>query len=240
MIEKFPGSDHVAYAKERVAALEPRVPRLTIKLADGAPDGTKVTLDGQEVAAGDIGNPLPVDPGQHVIDVTAPGRETTVYKVRLVEGEKREAIVRSATLLTHPGEQGDASDTKRHPGDQSASTTNPLGEGRIVALIVAGAGLAAGAAAGIAFRSARNAKESADKAAREGRASDMAHDRTEQESWHSASIVLGAVSAAAVGSAAVLWILAKPPQDTAPRSSRPRVMPVLGNRAAIIAIEGIW
>ena len=240
VIEKFPASNHVEYARERTAALEARVPKLTIRLAGGARDGITITLDGESVPQADVGKALAVDPGEHEIAVSASGRALARYDITIAEGEKRDEVVRSATLLTEHDEKGKASEANPDAGDQSANTMDPLGEGRTVALIVGGGGLTAGVVAAIAYLTARNAKESADKAAREGRASDMAHDRAEQNSWHSASIVLGAVSAAAVGSAVVLWIIAKPAPQAASANSRLRAVPVVGNRVAIVALEGRW
>ena len=88
--------DRVPFAKERTAALEPRVPRLQIKLAPGAPPGTRVMQDNVELSQGDLDALLPVDPTPHVIVVTAPGRNDRRYEVKVAEGERE-------TLTVEPG-----------------------------------------------------------------------------------------------------------------------------------------
>ncbi len=64
------------YAKEHVAALEPKLSRLTLTLAKGADvAGIELTIDGSKVGRAGIGLPLPVDPGKHTVAVTAPGHK---------------------------------------------------------------------------------------------------------------------------------------------------------------------
>ena len=63
------------------ARLEPRVPRLRIKLADGAPPGTVVLRDDVELGAAALALELPTEPGQHRIVVKSPGRRDAVFTV---------------------------------------------------------------------------------------------------------------------------------------------------------------
>jgi len=67
-------------SQARASALEPRLPKLSIKLAAGAPDGAHVTRDGVELGAAALGTPLPVDPGEHVVVVSALGRADRPFK----------------------------------------------------------------------------------------------------------------------------------------------------------------
>ena len=62
-------------AHDRANALRPRVPRLDARRPRARRrQGIAVTLDGGKLATATLGVPLPVDPGPHVIDATAPGR----------------------------------------------------------------------------------------------------------------------------------------------------------------------
>ena len=90
-----------AYAKRLSDSLEKRVPRLAVKLAPGAPDGTSVTRDGVELRAGSLGAALPVNPGERTIVVTAPGRKDFIRKVIVAEGK-------TAEIEVTPGDAGDA------------------------------------------------------------------------------------------------------------------------------------
>lgn len=94
-----PGDPRIGPVEKEIASLDKRAPRLTIKLAPGAPEGTTVKRDGREVEASKIGVPVAVNPGKHKITVAAPGRDTSVFRVSLVEGKGRE-------LEVGPGEAG--------------------------------------------------------------------------------------------------------------------------------------
>lgn len=124
------GDARIALAKERAAALDKRLPRLTIRLAPNAPSGT--TVQRGEITLGDasLGMALPVDPGEHVIVVNAPGHAPRSYSVRLVESEAREIAVLP----------GDASASASF-GASSSGSSPTLG---YVSLAVGAAGIATG------------------------------------------------------------------------------------------------
>ncbi len=84
-----PGDDRVGPVRKRAAALDARIPRLTVRLTADAPAGASVHRDALELAAASLGVPLPVDPGAHVVRVDAPGREPASTSVTLAEGESR-------------------------------------------------------------------------------------------------------------------------------------------------------
>lgn len=58
-----------SFARERAIALEPKLSHLTIEATGGA----QIVLDHQPVASAELGVPLPVDPGDHIIEATAAG-----------------------------------------------------------------------------------------------------------------------------------------------------------------------
>src|SRR4029450_9247463 len=65
--------DRVPFAKKHAAALEPRLPRLTITLRRGAPPESGVVRDGVPLGQASLGTPIPVDPGKRSITARAPG-----------------------------------------------------------------------------------------------------------------------------------------------------------------------
>lgn len=83
------GDSRIAYANQRAVALARRVPKLTLVLQNSSAEGTTVERDGAKVEGGTFGIPVPVDPGEHVILVRAPGRLEVRSSVRLEEGESR-------------------------------------------------------------------------------------------------------------------------------------------------------
>jgi tetratricopeptide (TPR) repeat protein len=85
------------FAQHKVVELEPSVPRLTLVLADGAPDSTEVKREDIDLT-GSIGVALPLDPGSYSIRVSAPGYEERDFDVELALGEQRE-------LQIYPGDR---------------------------------------------------------------------------------------------------------------------------------------
>src|SRR5262249_44582016 len=71
-------------ARSRARALEPRLSKLSIGVSSAHRlDGMEVRRDGQ-VVAGDLwGMAIPVDPGEHLIEVSAPGRAPWKAKVKI-------------------------------------------------------------------------------------------------------------------------------------------------------------
>src|SRR5207237_8111869 len=53
----------VAFVGERIARLDPRVPRLTVVLREGATEGVTILRDETPLGAASLGVALPVDPG---------------------------------------------------------------------------------------------------------------------------------------------------------------------------------
>ena len=88
-------ADREAAAKERATALEPRLPRLLLKLAPGvaAPPGMKITRDGAAVGEGSLGTALPVDPGEHDVTIEATGKKPSTQKITVAEGETKQVLV---------------------------------------------------------------------------------------------------------------------------------------------------
>jgi hypothetical protein len=73
-------ADREDIARSRAAALEPRLSRLKISLA-GNSGGVEVRRDGVLVDSAELGTALPVDPGQHEIVASAPGKVSWSKKV---------------------------------------------------------------------------------------------------------------------------------------------------------------
>ena len=76
--------DRVEYARQRAAELEPRLSRLTLVLAPEA-DEPELTLelDGASLGRAVLGAATPVDPGAHVVRVSAPGKKPWEQRVQI-------------------------------------------------------------------------------------------------------------------------------------------------------------
>jgi hypothetical protein len=101
------GDDRLPVAQRRLAALEPRVPRLTMVLAPSAPRATHVKEGETEYDEGSFGVALPLDPGVHHLTVLAAGHAPRTVDVALEAGETAEVHVAPGRLLAvveHPVE----------------------------------------------------------------------------------------------------------------------------------------
>jgi hypothetical protein len=93
-----PDDDRLAFVKERLAALDAKLPRLTLQ-ASGLGSSAAVLRDGTRLSESALGVPLPVDAGEHVILVSVPGRRTRRYVVRVAEGQHSSLRIEAGTPL---------------------------------------------------------------------------------------------------------------------------------------------
>jgi len=82
-------ADRETLAREHLAAIAPRVPKLTLLAAPHPPRGLVLELDGITMSAATSGVPLPVDPGPHEVRLSAPGYATWSATPKLREGESQ-------------------------------------------------------------------------------------------------------------------------------------------------------
>jgi hypothetical protein len=70
-------ADRAEAAQQRSSNLESKLSKLTVVLGEGAAavPGLMVKRDGIVLGAGAFGTPLPVDPGDHTVDASAPNRQ---------------------------------------------------------------------------------------------------------------------------------------------------------------------
>lgn len=92
------GDDRLPFAKERAAALKPLVPKLRLELVPGTPPGTTLALSGELIAAADLGQDRPLDPGSYTVLVTSPGRRDRLYRVGLEAGQRKRLRAEAGTI----------------------------------------------------------------------------------------------------------------------------------------------
>jgi hypothetical protein len=127
--------DREAFAREQIAALDPKLSRLTVTVvpATSSLAGIEVTLDGAKIGKGAWGSSVPVDPGKHTIQASAPGKTAWSGSVDVgPDGDKKAieipALADSAVVTTTTPE-APAADTS------SGSSRKTIG------LVVAGVGV---------------------------------------------------------------------------------------------------
>jgi len=124
-----------AFVDREIARVEARLPRLRI-VAKNLPPEAEISRDGIVQSEGVVGEALPVDPGEHVVEVRAPGRKVASWKVQAVEGGIAEITVEVGLVETGtpgPDERPVAPDGDAAPRDNTIP---------VVGIVLTGVGLA--------------------------------------------------------------------------------------------------
>ncbi|HEY6727120.1 MAG TPA: tetratricopeptide repeat protein [Polyangiaceae bacterium] len=127
-------------AQKRIEALAPRLAHVVVMVAGevaGATPGLSVALDGTDLPSGEWAKPKAVDPGTHVIRVTAPGHQAREIALSaLAAGDTRTAEIPALRPLLAGGA----------PGSVGSESAGPAPDWQTVGAI---AGAAVGVAAGV-------------------------------------------------------------------------------------------
>jgi hypothetical protein len=97
-----PSDERRVIAESRARILERRTPKLRVVLS--APYSATVKRDETLLGPASLGARLPVDPGRHVVLVSAVGRWDRRYEVDVAEGQDKEVVVSPGDLLEPGGE----------------------------------------------------------------------------------------------------------------------------------------
>jgi hypothetical protein len=93
-VEQLPATDaRVPPLRTMIARVQARLPRLAIKVRTPLPSGAVMKRDDVELGAAAVGEPLPLDPGEHTVTLRAPGRTDATRTVTVAEGATTEVII---------------------------------------------------------------------------------------------------------------------------------------------------
>jgi hypothetical protein len=195
--------DRVRFAQARLAELEPKLSFIRVVLSPGAvgPE-IETELDGTAVRGPARNVPLPVDPGEHVVEARARGRKAWSERVSI----DRDSV--NVTVTVPPLESENAAIPAPDHGVIAVSTgARPIPD----AVYVAGAvtlGLASGAVVtGVVY---------ADRYARYGNVQEEAK-ASQTHGWGVANAIL--TGGALVGAGTTLYLYWKRPEIPAPPST---------------------
>jgi hypothetical protein len=107
-------------AQRTLDAAKPRIAGLTIKVA--AVQDISVKIDGSAVPSALVDTEIPTDPGEHGIDVSAPGFLKSSTHIKLGEGEKKSVTL---TLTRDPNEPVKPTQTSEAPAQKVAPNAQP-------------------------------------------------------------------------------------------------------------------
>lgn len=153
------GDSRLDYISEHTASLKGRVPALTVRVSPAPPAGTIVTLNGEEISRAALASPILVDPGTHIIVLSAPGHEDATRTVSIAEGTAETVALtlgspREAQEAHEPREPQAAAIAPSEPPhgtrpEEGASHGSAQRTAGYVALGVGGVGLIVGTVGGI-------------------------------------------------------------------------------------------
>jgi hypothetical protein len=144
----------VREAQASVASLEPRIPLLTLTKGEGAQAAT-IRVDGKEVGDAAMAEPMPLDPGTHVIEAQAQGFEPFRRQTTLSERDRSsiEVALVEKTADAPPASVADTTDGPTEGDNSTVDVGQTISEGGSSTLgwIVTGVGVAALATSGYFF-----------------------------------------------------------------------------------------
>ncbi len=231
-----------------LGAIEPTVPRLTIRI-QAPPPGLVLTRDGKQISPSTLGEALPIDPGEHRIGASAPGFVSVERTVSSVEGRADEITLE---LVAAP------SDTTPKPtppipptaAPQTATGPRPEATGgsdtlEIAGWVTAGVGAAtvvAGAVfGGLTIGESGSLPASCDpdtlRCASEADAVIARDASSRGETYSTVSSITLPLGAAALATGVVLVIVGRTSSD-GPTSSQAMLLPVVGPGAAGLVLSG--
>jgi serine/threonine-protein kinase len=235
--------DREKVARERAAALEPRLARVTVvTTAAERTAGLQVKRNDVAVGKGQWGAPVPVDPGEYTIVATAPGKLAWERKISVPASGRvsvdvpalRDAPVAAAA----PGAPVETTQAMvRGPGADTSSSFGAQRVGAVVVGVVGLAGLGVGTYFAVASKTDRD-DASAHCNGNQCDATGVALRDDAIRNGNGATIAYGVGAAAVVGSV-VLWLTAPRSRETIAKTGRSEV-PTVGLSPAGMTVRGTF
>jgi hypothetical protein len=86
LLRPTPTDERFGIAQQHVNDLAPRLPRLRVRWSGPPVQGAVVKRDGVELGPASLDAALPIDPGNHTVEVTGPDRKAKTFQVTTREG----------------------------------------------------------------------------------------------------------------------------------------------------------
>lgn len=111
-------------ATERAQALQERLSTLTIRAMAGEDPNVhlEVRRDGVALQEAELGSPIPVDPGEHVVEAVAPGKQAWSSKVQVAANAAKVSVEIPAL---QPSAGGPATPPTQTPATTTTTVTTP-------------------------------------------------------------------------------------------------------------------
>jgi hypothetical protein len=240
------------YAQKAAKDAEKRLSRIALAVK-AASSGLQIKLDGRPLSEAAWSTPLPVDPGEHVVDATAIGRKAWTSKFNVAAGGDNKVVtVPELAPETVPGggataakaaETSAPSAPVRTNDGSSAEMPSPGGGKRTAGYVAVGVGLVGLGVGAVFGLSAISKRHDAEDLCTQGYCSAKAvatNDEAKSAAWIS-DVGFG-IGIAGVGVGAYLLLTAKVAKPSAAESTAKHlsIAPLLGNHTAGISAGGAF
>lgn len=234
--------DRINVAEDGIKRTASRVARLTLTVQPSSRvTGLAVTLDGVAVGVATLGVAIPVDPGDHVIEATAPGRKPFRATVKLgaaAHTKTVEIALEEGGSEAPPPAASSAPPAVAEPSAPPSTAPTPPSDApnRVPALVVGGVGVGALLAGGYfglrAMSDAKRANELCpDKACADRDGLDSSESAVKSARL---STILSGLGVVGIGVGGYLWYA------STPREARLTISPVAGPSVAGLSARGAF
>jgi hypothetical protein len=222
------------FAEARRGAIDDRLPRIALNV-DAEP-GAAITLDGVRLAAESWSSPLALDPGEHELSASAPGRRPVQMKIRLEESQRLHVFVKLDRVEVRAQETRAATHTATAPIASPGAPPLPPAA-RVVstrrsshrdgALVAASLGATGLLVSSIAAMFVLRDKSLVDEHCKAGPCDARgAEAQSQGRTWSVIGTVSFAVGVAGLGAGTYLWLSSSAPDP----SGKERAMAGVGGR----------
>jgi serine/threonine-protein kinase len=233
-------AEREAVARNQARALEPKIPKLNIRMSQGeAPAGFELLHNGRLIPEGSWGTPLPVDPGPQKLEARAPGKQTWTTTVEVEPGQMT-TDVEIPKLEDQPVQAETGAGTESRSTsvqDEGASGSTQLSVG----FVMGGAGLVAlgvGGFFGLQAISKNNESEENCRTATLCTPTGVALREDAQSAATISTIAVGV--GAALAAAGVVLVLSAPSGERTQAMHTLRLTGAASPSGASISVGGAW
>jgi hypothetical protein len=233
--------DRATVAREHGERLEPKLSRLTVKVPASVASlaGVEIRRDGSVLGTPAWGTAVPVDPGEHLLEATAPGKRKWSRWILIAPASAAQTVEVKDLEDETPAKTPPPSEPKTEPKTAPEAKTapeptapEPTSSSRTAALAIAGVGVGfTGAATYFGLKAFADRKSAKDRCpgstCGDREAVDLNESSGREADLSTAGFVLGG---AALGAAAVLWFTSGSPNAGSPRAGSLLVAPLCGAR----------
>ena len=223
--------ERATWALARALDLSKRLPLVLLEVAPGADANApaiEIEIDGGSAPASSWSTPLPLDPGEHLLRVSAAGHRSAQLLVRVVEGTTTNVAVPVLPPLPDPPA---AAPPPSHPSRFNGQ--------RVVGLVGLGVGVAS-LALGTIYGAETLSKKSDAGGHCAGTECDAAGVALQDEAHRDATVstLAFAVGAAAFGIGT--WLTLTASSGCASARATATIQPLVGPRVAGVGMAGAW